>query len=412
MKNAGLRLLTLAFMAAFSVWCAEAPRVGSAALQNLTIDQAIGIALTNHPHLAEAMAKIQTSKARAEAAGSFPNPEAVARMESAPFSSRTTSQAEYVLGLSQAIPLGGRLSAARKVEEALLAARQKERAVAGLELTRKVRGAFATALYTSEVFLAQTNLTLNIQELVRITRARVEQGDAPAADLARVEAEEAEQKLANMEATAAQHDALDALASAMGNYRTGIESLSGKLEDVLHIVDLKELSVLAPHPALEAMESAVAAEQAKVRLSRAERFPDVNLDLFYRRLQGTRENAFDVGVSVPIPSFDNGRKRVRAAEGELRAAEARLDKARDEIGRDLHIRELALQRAFQSASVLKESIIPKVETSLRASEARYSAGDISLSELLVVRREANASRLRYLAALTEVLEEWAWLARF
>jgi cobalt-zinc-cadmium efflux system outer membrane protein len=158
------------------------------------------------------------------------------------------------------------------------------------------------------------------------------------------------------------------------------------------------------------MQEAVASQRARVRLSEAERIPDVNLDLFYRRLQGTRENAFDVGVSVPIPIFDNGRRRVREAESQLRAAEARLDKARNDIGHEMHVRELALQRAIQTASALKDDIIPKVELSLRATEARYAAGDISLTELLVVRREANATRLRYLATITEVLENWAGLA--
>jgi len=413
MKISIASVFVLIVLAQVTTWCADTLGHGidNGVLRNLTIEQAVQIALKDHPHLAEAMANIASSKARAEVAGRLPNPDLVARMESAPLSSRATSEAEYIAGVSQAIPLGRRLSAARQVEEAQLAARQKEYETAALELARKVRNAFATALYTSDVLNAQTNLSVNIQELVRITGARVEQGDATGADLARVQAEEAEQRLITTEASAAHHAALDALAAAMGNFRTRIDSLHGNLEESLRMVEIKQATfALHSHPAVEAMQEAVASQRARVRLSEAERIPDVNLDLFYRRLQGTRENAFDVGVSVPIPIFDNGRRRVREAESQLRAAEARLDKARNDIGHEMHVRELALQRAIQTASALKDDIIPKVELSLRATEARYAAGDISLTELLVVRREANATRLRYLATITEVLENWAGIA--
>lgn len=138
------------------------------AITNLTMEQAVQIALTNHPHLAEAWANIESAKARLKAAGRLPNPDAVARMESAPLSSGTTSQAEYVAGISQTIPLGRRLSAARDVEEAGVRVRERELEAAALNLTKTVRGAFASALFASEVLSVQTNIGANIQKLLRI----------------------------------------------------------------------------------------------------------------------------------------------------------------------------------------------------------------------------------------------------
>jgi cobalt-zinc-cadmium efflux system outer membrane protein len=167
--------------------------------------------------------------------------------------------------------------------------------------------------------------------------------------------------------------------------------------------------VIDLHPGVAAMESAAAAQRARVRLAKAERIPDVNLDLFYRRLQGTRENAFDVGVRVPIPLFGSTRSRVREAESELRAAEARLQSTRNEIGHELHARELALQRTLETAAVLKADVLPKVSAILRGAEARYRAGDISLSELMVIRREAASSQMKYLESLRSVMEAWAGL---
>lgn len=405
-----MKAFALAILFVFSISCFAAPSYTNAPLRDLTIEDAVNIALTNHPHLAEALANVEASKAREQSAGKFPNPEAVVRMESAPTRAQTTSRAEYVAGISQPIPLGNKRAAARAVEEAQTAVRAKEYESAALELTRNVRNAFATALFTAEVLHAQTNLVATVQEMIRITKARVDAGDLPPADLARVQAEEAEQRLSASEAAAAHREATMALAAAMGDFRTVIASLDGRLEEILNLSELKAAAgILESHPAIVGMENAVAAQQARVRLANAERIPDLNLDLLYRRLQETREDAFDVGVSVAIPIFDSGRRRVQEAASELRAAEARLEKARNELGRELHSRELALNRAIHTASLLKEDVLPKIETSLRATQARYAAGDVALSELLLVRREASAAQIRYLYALRDVMESWAAL---
>lgn len=379
-------------------------------LTNLTLEQAIEIALRAHPHLAEAVANLEAARARAATAGRLPNPEIVGRMESAPISSGTASQAEYVAGFSQAIPLGKRLSAARAVERAGVDLREKEREAAAWNLIRSVRGTFATALFTSRVLQAQTNLASNIEELLRITNARVEQGDAAPLDLARLQAEAARHRLEIKESQYLHREAMHALSAILGDFKTPVDSLAGNLEDALEIAAIKSGSYkIADNPNLAVMESAAEAQRARIRLAKSERIPDVNLDLFYRRLQGTREDAFDVGVRVPIPVFDRRRGRVREAESELRAAEARLERSRNELGLELRSRELALERALDTVSVLQSDVLPKVETTLRGAEARYSAGDTSLSDVLAVRREATTARLHYLEGLRTVMEAWAGL---
>ena len=379
-------------------------------LANLTMEEAVEIALNAHPHLAEAAANLEASRARAAAAGRLPNPEVVARMESAPFSSVTASQGEYVVGLSQAIPVGGRLTAAREMERVGINLREKELEAAAWNLIRSVRGSFATALFTSRVMEAQTNLAANMEELLRVTRARVEEGDAAPLDLARLEAEAAQQRLDYREPAYLHREAMHALAAALGDFKTSIESLAGNLEDALAIDAIRtEAHLVEENPNLAVMESAVAAQRARIRVAKSERIPDVNLDLFYRRLQGTRENAFDVGLRIPIPLFDRKRGRVREAESELRAAEARLESTRNQIGLEIRSRELALERALEAASVLQSDVLPKVEASLRGAEVRYAAGDTSLSDVLAVRREATAARLQYLGALRAVMEAWTGL---
>jgi outer membrane protein, heavy metal efflux system len=380
---------------------------GAEPLKDLTLEKAIEIALKSHPSLAEAEAHVEGAKARAEAAGKLPNPDAVARMESAPFSS-TTSKAEYVGGVSQTIPIGGRLSAARNAEQAGLATRAHEVNAVKFELTRTVRNAFATALFSSEVLEIQTNNAASLRELVRITKARVEAGDVTALDLARLESEEAQHRLEVREASRLHHIAMNGLASAMGNFRTPIESLAGSLDDTLQITAIRAASFGDDHPTIRTAESEIKAQEARVKLAKAERIPDVNLDLLYRRLEASRENAFDVGVRIPIPLFDR-KKRVRQAEQELRATEARFERVRNQIGHAQHELELELESALEAAELLKKEVLPKTEKTSLGAEARYKGGDISLAELLVVRRENATARLRYAETLRVVMAAWSGL---
>jgi outer membrane protein, heavy metal efflux system len=399
MKTRILSLLTVVF--ALAATAAEP-------VTNLTLERAIEIAIKNNPRLAEAEAELDAAKARAQTAGRLPNPEAIARMESAPFSSGTTSQAEYLAGVSQAIPLGGRLSAARKAEQAVAGVRAQELNLARFELTRTVRNAFATALFSSEVFNVQTNTANSLNELVRITAARVEAGDVAALDLARIQSEEAQHRLELKEAARLQHDALDELATAIGNFRVEIQSLSGSLPETLQLASIKSAVFGGDHPAIAITQSEVEAQQERLKQARAERVPDVNLDLIYRRIESSRTDAFDVGVRIPIPLFDR-KKRVRQAEYDLRASEARLERVQNQIGHDQHRLELALRSALESAELLQNEILPKTDKLLAGAETRYKAGDIPLSELLIIRREASQARLRYAETLRVVMEAWSGL---
>jgi hypothetical protein len=131
-----------------------------------------------------------------------------------------------------------------------------------------------------------------------------------------------------------------------------------------------------------------------VKLAKAERIPDVNLDLLYRRLEGSRENAFDVGVRIPIPLFDSKRK-IRQAEQELRGSEARFERVRNQIGLEQHELELGTSiglgsfRTVEKGCASKNGQIPDGNRGSLQSW-RYKSG-----RLAVVRREHAAARLQY-----------------
>jgi outer membrane protein, heavy metal efflux system len=397
----GTRMVLVAAVACTTIAAEE--------LRDLSLSQALDIAWRGHPGLSQAMAELRATDARSAGAGIPPNPELVARLESAPLRGGTTSEAEYLAGVSQAVPIGGRLAAGRLAGRAAVELHKADMEAEVLKIRQAVEGAFTTALFSAEAAKVQTSLASSMQELVSLLEFRVAEGDAAPVDLTRARAEEARERLHAKEAERLHEEALRALAAALGDHSLRILSLQGHLDAMLELDRMKaSLAGLSGHPAIAAAEGAVRLEDARLQLARAERIPDVNLDLFYRRLQADRRDAFDLGLSVAVPLFE-GRHRVREAQQKSFAAQARLARLRNELGYEFQSRARALDRELEVATVFREEILPGLDEAESVTQVRFTAGDVSLIDLLLVRREAATARLEYLGALRRTLELWSAL---
>jgi cobalt-zinc-cadmium efflux system outer membrane protein len=378
---------------------------GAEPITKLTLEQAIELAEQNHPDLVEARALTEAAQARRAQAGKLPNPEAVARIESAPFNGRTADSAEYLAGVSQAVPVGGRLSASRAVARKELDAAEARVALRKRELHGRVHGAFATALYFDAVLATFSNNLSGARSLTAMTKARAEAGDALREDVARAEMDEFQARVETKAADAARQLALADLIAAIGKNAAAVHSVDGSLTNALALPAIERATAdLGKTPGVALAEAEAAAQRARLQLAKAERIPDINFDLFYRRLQETRQDAFDVGVRVPIPLFT--RSRVREANAEAQAAEARASAARLNAQQQFNRALADLNRALDSARVISAEILPRAQLVLTNAEARYKLGDASLADVLQKRRDWNATQTSYLQSLREVHDAW------
>ena len=281
------------------------------------------------------------------------------------------------------------------------------------DIRQRVHSAFATALYQEKAYQAQTAILHNSEKAVATTHARLNVGDALPEDLARVEMELARAKVELQRAESLHEQSLTALASAIGNAALPVKSLAGSLDVTFEIPALESLAAnLSSHPELAMADADVRAKNARVDLVKAERIPDVKVDLLYRRLEASKENAFDMGFSIPLPLFDRNQGRLREARAEVAAAEARAHMTQNELISRMGQSYLQLTTALASSRTLKIEILPRAETVLKSAEARYAAGDISLAEILPVRRDWAAVQLSYLESLRDVMQAWAQVKSF
>jgi len=377
-------------------------------LENLTLEQALDLAERQHPQLAEAHALVEAAAGRAQQVGAFPNPEAIVAAQQLPLDSDGSNQREYVAGIAQPIPLGARLGKAREAE--LL---EREVRVRGLEVTRRdlrrrVHGAFATALYQEKAFQTQSQIAQSIEKVAATAKARLDAGDAVPEDLARAEMEQARAKVEVQRSQSLREQAMLGLAAAIGDSRLNVKSLAGILDRTFEIPTLESLAAnLSAQPEFALADASLRASKARIDLAKAERIPDVKVEALYHRLESTKENTFDIGLSVPLPLFNRNQGRLREAHAEAAAAEARSRSTQNDLAFRLRESYTRLTSALASSRAFKSEILPRADTVLKSAEARHVAGDISLSELLPVRREWSALQLTYLESLRDVMQTWA-----
>ncbi len=384
---------------------------GTAPLASLSLAQALATADADHPELAEFRAYVQAAEGQGDQAGLFPNPTLVLRMENAPWSEGSTrNEAEYVAGLTLQLPLSGRLGASEDVAARQLDQRLAELAAQRREVHGRVRGAFATALSLERAAAIQDQARALAGRAVELLEARVEAGDAVPADLARVQIEATRARLEQQRVESLRQRALLGLAAALGDPSRQIGSLAGGLEAALELPTLEALSErLASNPKLAAAEAEVALGEARVELARAQRVPDVSLDLFYRRLEEEEAHAFDLGFALPLPLINRNQGNVRSALAQRLAAEAHVQATRNELLRDLRATHARLAYLLQATQVMREELLRRADTVLASVEARFQAGDASLVEVLPVRRDWTRVQLGYLSALREVMVAWSEL---
>ena len=399
--------ITLCLLATFVALTAGAD---TNQLELLTLDQSMDMAERLHPKLAEAKALVEAAAGRAQQAGAFPNPEAIVGAQQLPFNRNTSNQREYVAGVAQPIPLGGRLGRAREAEQL-----DREVRVRGLELVRRdlrkrVHSAFATALYQERAFQTQNHIAKSVEQVVATTKARIDAGDAVPEDLARIEMELARAKVEIQRSQSMHEQAMLTLAAAIGDASLNVKSLSGSLDSTFEIPTLEALAAsLSTQPEIQLADADLRARSARIDLAKAERIPDVKIEALYHRLEATKENTFDIGLSLPLPLFNRNQGRLREARAEAEAAGARSRLTGNEMNIRLRESYAQLTTALAASRALQTEILPRADTVLKSAEARYAAGDTSLSDVLPVRRDWAAVQLSHLESLRDVMLAWVQL---
>ena len=345
---------------------------------------------SSNPRVYGPQAEAEAARAAIDQARLRPNPELTLEAEnfagSGAFSGLQST--EYTLTVEQLIELGGKRRARVESAEgsARLAGLRSDLARADLALAVRQRfvGAVAAA---QRLELASETVERN-RELARIANVFVEVGREPPLRAMRAEAALAE---AIAEAQAARADDLaarQAMAAlwASDNPAPQVRDTFPDLTPPLGPTSDEQALPLR----LAGAKSDVAA--ADVARERSLGVPDPTISAGVRRFEKRGDNAFIVGVSIPLPFGNRNQGNIAAAEARARAAQA--DEAIAEADFRLDLEQTRTQyRAVESrVETLRQASLPQAEEALRLVEIGYRNGRFPLIEVLAAAEARDAIR--------------------
>lgn len=381
--------------------------IGSVSLSHsaepLTLAAAVDRTLRSNPDLAALPARQREQNARIELAGLRPPLAFDAQIENMLGSGgyRDLDGAETSLSLSQVIELGDqrrkRLAAARGTMDALELAKTVAQLDAVAETTRRY---IELASEEQQRILAMEWLAASQRKTNDVER-RVKAARDPEVELVRARIDLSRAELGARVAADRVRIAQRKLAAMWGAMEPDFERIEANLFDLPNIESLQQRTEkIASSADFLLFATEIRQREAEVELAKAEARASITVTAGIRRLEATGDQAFIAGFSVPLSSARYARPRI--AEAQARRDGLELERTAALIKARASLFEVAarLKHAVEEAQTLRDDLIPRMETAVKATEYAWQRGRYGYIELSEAQRERLGLRLALITAAT------------
>lgn len=393
--------------------------VGAQDTDVLSLDDALersGVAETGstspvNPRLVGPAEDAAAARALVDQARLRPNPELSFEAENIAGSGAFAglSATEYTLSVGQRLELGGKRGArVRSAQaEALVATLEGELATA--QLGRGVRERYVEAVAAAARLDLARDIVERNQELARIAGLLVEVGREPPLRGLRAQAALAEAEAELQAAQAASLAARSALAALWSDNGPPPE-IPAEFPAIVPPAGL-----LASEEALRLQVARAEREAAGAAIDRERSFgvPDPVVSAGVRRFEESNDQAFLVGVSIPLPFGNRNQGNIAAAEARLRAATAREAVALADFRLEVEQARSRYLAAETRVETLSRTSLPQAEEALRLVRIGYQNGRFPLIEVLAAAEARDAIRESLIQAQEErgrLSAQLIWLA--
>jgi cobalt-zinc-cadmium efflux system outer membrane protein len=304
----------------------------------------------------------------------------------------------YSLGLAQTIELGKRgprIDAAKLHREASA----EEYRGTMLGLLTDARGAMTRVAYLAARQQILDDSLLSAKSMADLTKIRMDRGDVSGVDHARLVLDsdrvgrdvsdnrsDLQDALGDCEALLFAPCQADGATLASAEKSAGGEFATDDLN-----------AAIAARPDLRALGLEQQAALAESTLHRRGAIPDPTLGVTYTRdyyeAAGNQPYTLGVSASIPLPFFDHGQYQARAADHraeELSAILQSIQRRAASDARSLLIRRRLLQQKLEN---IQKNALPRSNEVVSSTTTAYERGQISLTDLLIARRELAALEL-------------------
>lgn len=345
---------------------------------------------SSNPRVYGPQAEAEAARAAIDQARLRPNPSLSFEVEdiagSGAFSGLRSS--EYTLAIGQQLELGGKRRAriASAQASADFAGLQREFALSQLALG--VRERYVQAVAASQRLVLALEIVERNRELTRIANVLVEVGREPPLRAMRARAALAEAEAELQAAQAADLAARQALAALW---------VSGQPNPAVSKVFPDLSPPLAPPVSENPLQLRIAGArtsfaEAEIARERSLGVPDPTLSAGVRRFEESNDQAFIVGISIPLPFRNRNQGNIAAAEAQYRAASASEAIAEADYRVEFERTRTLYLAAETRVETLSSASLPQAEEALRLVEIGYRYGRFPLIEVLAAAEARDAIR--------------------
>lgn len=371
-----------------------------AGAHSIDLPRAIEAALSSHPSLLAAQATVEETQARQQQVQARPNPELelmTGRLTGRSDDIRAGQQ--HTLALAQ--PLEWPEARAARIEGAEQDFRHAE-ALASMtrqDLIHQVKQAFIDTLHAKELLRLNEEDAKHIEGIRDRIKAMVAIGEAPRYEGVKAEAEAL---VAQRQVEAARHR-YNATANTL-RILTGLPAATptwkrARLPEQLDAAQLRA-RMLESNPRATQARALIAMGRAGVSEARADRLPPPTVRTGLDQTPDSR--AWMLGLSLPLPIFDQGTGKVAAAEARLNQNLAATRQDMLALDTELHQAYHRYRGAQAQLQAIEGGLLTEAQDALRVAETAFRAGERGILDVLDARRTLHDVRLDHIHALYEI----------
>lgn len=369
----------------------------------LTLEAVEEMALAANPALAEAAARVRAARGQQYQAGLPPNP-TLGYVGSEIGNEGHGGQNGLMVG--QEFIRGNKLGLDRAIESREAMRREQHFAAQEQRVLTDVRLAFYNAFLAERRVALSRSLQMVGNQSVATANALFRAQEGRRTDLLQAEIESQRANIDLAQAESAHRGAWRRLAATIGQPDLAMQTLSADVDALAWSLSwdesLSQLQSASPEVAAAIAEI----EKARCALARArvEPIPDVTAQASVQYDDHSNYTIAGAQVTLPIPLWNRNQGGIVRAQGELTAANRRLDMVELRLQRDLAQEFQTYETALARATTIRTEILGRAQQTLDAATQGYQAGELDFLAFLTVQRTYFQANLEYLSALGELCQ--------
>lgn len=393
-----------------------------------TVDGLVRTGIANNKDLAAVRERIAEAKGLSRQARVLPSP-LLDLNGSTGKPLGTIGEEQYGAGVSQTIETFGKRSKRSRMADYSIGIAEADLQQRSAELAYQIRAGYAELSAERDKVKLLTDLIGFNQDSLRLTGARVKEGDiAPLeANLLKVEIARAEVSLKSAQGRLTSAE-LELRRLAGLDESTPISATDFALPPPASLDALKQ-QALENRADLKTARLEEEQESAGIALAKAEAKPDVTLSAGYSRQNSqfdglfgfnssgtlspiqTREDILTFGISVPLRTSRSGLGNVQAASAKVTGARLRREYLERNVTLEVEDAYQRWRTAADSVETLKSGVLDPSTNNLSVIREAYKLGQLRLLDVLNEQRRLVDTQMEYIDAQSDVARTWAEVER-